>query len=169
MSANEDTLNSRAHLPIPSYEDHIHCLEGEDAWQNFQGKDLGAAERMFLEAPYAYQEDFMWMGTPAFCYYFLIVDRYIRSIVSTAELDDNCVWILSACIGMHFDCGGRLGSIREEVVSLCDYVLRESHRFVYPAHDSHVQDRLEIEQRYAELREKALRHIDGQRPVDDSQ
>ena len=158
-------FESRAHLPIPGYEDHIHSCDGEHAWQNFQGKDILEAGKMFLEMPDFYQEDFMFMGTPAFCYYFPILDRYIRSLEATGPYECNSVWILSCCIGIHFDCGNTLSCIREEVIALCDYVLRELDRFV--CHDSAdaLEDRLKIEEGYTELRDKAIRHIDGQRPA----
>lgn len=69
----------RPPTPLPSQSDFdpVGCdLDAQSAWQTFGGLGLAEAYAKFLQVPESYQEDFMFMGSRAFAYYFPVVDRY---------------------------------------------------------------------------------------------
>ena len=82
------------------------CLDADWAWGNFGGLDLSEAFARFCEDPDMYQEDFMFMGSAAFSYYFPVIERYIyeSQIVPESEFDSEveAMWILANCINSQF-------------------------------------------------------------------
>jgi hypothetical protein len=65
-------------------------LDERCAVDNFLGKDRQAAEAMFRENFVRYQEDLMWMGPRAFCYYLPAALAYAmsdESALSSIELE----------------------------------------------------------------------------------
>ncbi len=79
--------------PIPSLTDInvFNSLDEQVAVAHFLGKDLKQAEELFRANFLGYQEDLMWMGPRAFCFY---VDAAIAYLVSPEADDDadaiNC-------------------------------------------------------------------------------
>jgi hypothetical protein len=76
---------------IPTLEEiNVYdTLDERAAVENFLGKDRQAAEAMFRESFVHYQEDLMWMGPRAFCYYLPAALAYVvsdESIVGSIEL-----------------------------------------------------------------------------------
>ena len=68
-------------MNLPNQKDFYQSelnLDGHRAWKNFGGLTVDQAYEKFCENPNYYQEDFMFMGGPAFTFYFPIIDRYIR-------------------------------------------------------------------------------------------
>jgi hypothetical protein len=55
-------------------------LDAQCAWRNFGGLAIDRAKAKFRENPLLYQEDFMFMGTKAFAYYFPVIEEYLRTI-----------------------------------------------------------------------------------------
>lgn len=79
------------------------CLDAQSAWRNFGGLNLIDAYEKFTSAPEVYQEDFMFMGSKAFEYYFPVIDRYLREIESEDDWDDCSAAILGSVITMQFE------------------------------------------------------------------
>ena len=81
-------------------------LDADWTWGNFGGLDLSEAFARFCEDPDMYQEDFMFMGSAAFSYYFPVIERYIyeSQIVPESEFDSEveAMWILAHCINSQF-------------------------------------------------------------------
>lgn len=83
---------------LPSESDFITHPETPNldqvrAWRNFGGLTLEEAKAQFAENPIYYQEDFMWMGTNAFAFYFPVVDWWLQSVPEEDEpFDDSEAW-----------------------------------------------------------------------------
>jgi hypothetical protein len=73
---------------LPTLGDiNVHdSLDERSAVEHFFGKDLKQAEVLFRENFLYYQEDLMWMGPRAFCFY---VDAAIASLLSPAASGDS--------------------------------------------------------------------------------
>ncbi len=126
------------------------------AWQRFGGKTLDEACELLLSYPIRYDEDFMWMGAPAFKFYFPVIDRYLRSIPVAIQFTLDAAWLLSACIQMHFDCHKDMSGLHEPIISLCDYVC------AHPTHfDENLERQQEITARWADLRRQVLDNSHG--------
>jgi hypothetical protein len=129
-------------LPTESdfLEDH-GCLDAQCAWKNFGGLTLDQAYERFCDNPLHYQEDFMFMGEPAFTFYFPVLDRYVREGIRDRDEDRfEYLSILRDVIWFHFaqsfdeevvqervrrrDLADE-GRLRSQVVNLCEYILRE--------------------------------------------
>lgn len=55
------------------------------ACEHFLGKTLEQAEEMFRADSMRYQEDLMWMGPRAFCFYLRAAFNYVQSDASTGD------------------------------------------------------------------------------------
>ena len=45
----------------------------------------------------------MWMFTPAFAYYFPVIDKYLREVQCGIAIHNGCeAWILGCCVRMQF-------------------------------------------------------------------
>ena len=151
--------------PIPTWRDffpgftHSDSVEPPDlsnaqldmrcAWEGFGGKTLDEACAMMREHPSAYEEDFMWMGGPAFKFYFPAFDNYLRSLPVATEVDWTKAFLLAACIQTHFDYHEDMSGLHEQIISLCDYVCAHLTRF-----DSELELQEEIGARWADLRQQ---------------
>jgi hypothetical protein len=94
---------------LPTHDDFDptgDCLDADWAWGNFGELDLTEAFVKFCEEPDIYQEDFMFMGSVAFFYYFPVVERYVYEsrIDPQSEFDSEveAMWILAHCINNQF-------------------------------------------------------------------
>jgi hypothetical protein len=155
-------------MPLPGIKDFIpyasNPADSPDqfcAWKNLGGKTLEEVCEMMLSNPLTYQEDFMWMGAPAFKFYFPAIDRYLRSLPVATEDDSTEARILSACIQMHFDCHEDMRGIHEQVISLCDYVTSHSENMDFDG-----ARREEIRVRWSGLRQRVLDDSHGIAGVD---
>src|SRR5262245_49928512 len=98
---------SRDPLPRAIDFDPWKCdLDAQHAWKTFGGLSLEEAYTKFCEIPESYQEDFMFMGSAAFLYYFPVIDEYLRSAVPCDESDDCQADILGSCVAAQFDWKG---------------------------------------------------------------
>ena len=73
---------------LPTLADiNVHdSLDERSAVEHFFGQDLLQAEVLFRENFLYYQEDLMWMGPRAFCFY---VDAAIAYLLSPAASGDS--------------------------------------------------------------------------------
>lgn len=78
--------------PIPN------DLDGQVAVKHFLGKTVQDAVDLFKENSLVYQEDFMWMGPKAFCFYLPAVLIYLRS-----EADEDLVSCIASVIEFRLD------------------------------------------------------------------
>ena len=73
-------------------------LDAKWAWRNFGGLALEAAKERFQQNPECYQEDFMFMGSRAFAFYFPVIESYLLDAPSEDDSFDRCAWILAHVI-----------------------------------------------------------------------
>ena len=118
---------------LPSESDFIpHGTEDEkSAWRNFGGLTVDEARARFAENPLRYQEDFMWMGTNAFLFYFPVLVDHLRRVPDAEHDDDHEAWILSRCIKTQFEPGtlDRLRPLVPAIVELAAFVRENIRRF----------------------------------------
>jgi hypothetical protein len=119
---------------LPSEADFVVYgnLDESYAWKNFGGLTLEEAKAKFAEHPLHYQEDFMYMGTNAFAFYFPVVDWWLRSVPETDEPEhDSEAWILAKGVQDQFDdrTFNRLRTIAPDVLALSEYVRDRIERF----------------------------------------
>ncbi|WP_146534578.1 hypothetical protein [Rubripirellula reticaptiva] len=115
----------------PDFNPNGNDLDAACAWRNFGGLTLTDAIARFQENPLYYQEDFMFMGTDAFHYYFPVLDTYLRGTPDAESEDDNESWIIAHCIAAQFHERSmqRLRAITPAVLALADFVRDNIGRF----------------------------------------
>jgi len=119
---------------LPQKSDFVEYpgdLDQECAWQHFGGLTLEEAKSRFAENPLRYQEDFMFMGTGAFLFYFPVLDDHLRNTPEDNEFDDNEAWIIAHCIKnqIESDETGQLRPIIPAIVDLAVFVRENIDRF----------------------------------------
>ena len=110
---------------------HPPDLDAMCAWEHFGGLTLDAAKTLFAENPLYYQEDFMFMGTNAFLFYFPVLDHYLRSAPDDENDDDYESWIISQCIRSQFqpEAIDRLRQLIPAIVDLAGFIQNNISRF----------------------------------------
>ena len=119
-------------LPIKvDFVTHSEDLDQNCAWGHFGGLTLDEAKARFAENALYYQEDFMFMGTNAFLFYFPVLDDYLRSAPDEENDDDWESWIIAQCIQAQFDPDtiNRLRHIATPIVELAGFVRDNIRRF----------------------------------------
>jgi hypothetical protein len=128
--------------PLPSQEDFGFGPDQTYAWKNFGNLTLSEAWERFIEFPRTYQEDFMFMGSAAFAYYFPVIDKYLRE-VRPDEFNDGCsAWILGCGVRSQFrwaDGHKPSPQVVEEIRELSTFVRENTTRF---SDDPAEQDRI---------------------------
>lgn len=103
-------------------------LDERCACEHFLGKTVEEAELLFRENALFYQEDLMFMGPVAFCYY---VPAYIRYLKSEHSKDDsdavNCFQGLLQFIFEHQP--SFLPACARELAEACRYVVSDYEKF----------------------------------------
>jgi hypothetical protein len=94
-------------------------LDEQTAVEHFLGKDLREAEEMFRGNFGVYQEDLMWMGPRAFCFYVRAAMNYLCSDSSDGDCD-GVSWFCMV-VGFQFEhygqeIGPAVEGIREGIV-----------------------------------------------------
>ncbi|HEV7280034.1 MAG TPA: hypothetical protein VGN57_07450 [Pirellulaceae bacterium] len=133
---------------LPTESDFVTYPETPDldqvyAWRNFGGLTLDEAKTRFAENSLHYQEDFMYMGTNAFAFYFPVIDWWLRSVPERNEpFDDSEAWILAEGIQIQFrdDALDRLRPLIPAVMDLASYVTSHLSRFGDDEDQRRVQD-----------------------------
>ncbi len=119
-------------LPTKSdFVSHPEDLDQNCAWEHFGGLTLDEAKARFAQNALYYQEDFMFMGTNAFLYYFPVLDNYLRSAPDEENDDDWESWIIAQCIRVQFDSTtiDRLRRTVPPIVELAGFVRDNIRRF----------------------------------------
>jgi hypothetical protein len=80
---------------IPTREDFGRGLDENYAWGEFGGMSLDQAYEHFVACPENRQEDFMFMGSAAFLFYFPVIERYLYTVRAESEFHDCPAWILA--------------------------------------------------------------------------
>ena len=126
--------NTMSELPNVKDFDPYGCdLDAQCAWSHFGGLTLEEAHLRFSECSENYQEDFMFMGSRAFAFYFPVIDRYLREAIELTPDDrgDRQSWILPQCIQHQFD-QKNLHCVRTrhaEAMDLCNFMLGNIESF----------------------------------------
>lgn len=129
-------VSDRLPAPLPSEHDfdpYAGDLDAQHAWRNFGGLSLDDAYVKFCQFPEVYQEDFMFMGSRAFHYYFPVIDAYLRSVEPCDEWDDCQADILGSCVARQFEWKGAYVSpaLRDRISDLCAFVLGHLSRLAW--------------------------------------
>lgn len=125
----------RPSSPLPSQSDFdpVGCdLDAQSAWNNFGGLTMAEAYEKFLTVPESYQEDFMFMGSRAFAYYFPVVDRYLRTVsLAPSDLGDCEASILGSAIAnqLHPNHAPLPASLLREIENLHAFVTQNVPRY----------------------------------------
>jgi hypothetical protein len=85
-------------LPRADEINVFDSLDERDAVEHFLGKDLEQARALFGDNFLRYQEDLVWMGPRAFCFYVPAAIEYLRS----SESDGNADAASSFCHVLEF-------------------------------------------------------------------
>lgn len=145
---------------LPTREDFgadYGCLDAICAWENFGGLSLADAYTKFCESPDIYQEDFMFMGSVAFFYYFPVVERYIDEsrADSSNDYEVEGMWILAHCINQQFadPYPASMLSLRCRVEQLVSQV-----RNNLPAYCKDINEQQRIDTAWLELHDR-MKHL----------
>jgi hypothetical protein len=109
-------------LPIKSDFGDPRDLDVRYAWKTFGTKTVEEAYQLFKQNAFGYVENFRWMASAAFVFYFPIVPRYFMSPESKEDSDT-----ISSFIGIletHWQSNAEvLRPIRKLIVSMCRHVV----------------------------------------------
>jgi len=97
------------------------------AWNEFDGLSIDQACEKLASNPDCYSEAFIWMGKPAFAYYFSAIDRYLRRYpdgVDPYDVDDSSASLIAGGLITQFLASDirMLTPILEKVHDLTSYV-----------------------------------------------
>ena len=109
---------------------NCQSLDEREAVEHFLGLDVEAARKLFFENPLYYSGDLMWMGLPAFRYYFPSFADYLRSDASL--MDADALNSLATTLAFRLDRleGGQAELAQDECIrDTVRYCLREFERF----------------------------------------
>ncbi|MGA2853695.1 MAG: hypothetical protein ABSE90_06165 [Verrucomicrobiota bacterium] len=142
---------------LPTEEDFGGSLDAKSAWKNFGGLDLNLAYERFCENPLSYQEDFMFMETTAFEFYFPVVDRFLRENHTENEFDDSVAWILGEAIFLQIQSAIN-SELLEKIESLTNYILNHLSQYSpLPVEQEEIESTwLKIQQHIAKLKNPNL-------------
>ena len=153
----------RPSSPLPSETDFdpVGCdLDAQCAWKNFGGLTMAEAYEKFLTVPESYQEDFMFMGSRAFAYYFPVIDRYLRTVsLPRGDLGDCEASILGSAIANQLHPGHApipAGLLRE-IESLHAFVTQNIARYAATP-----KDQQRIRREWKHVAAALLKHRGGE-------
>lgn len=115
-------------MQLPTRDEiNVHdSLDERSACDSFLGKTLEQAEAMFRDHSILYQEDLMWMGPTAFCFYLPAFLNYLRSD-SADDADLSCLVMI---LRYRLECDKReLIPVVSQVVSICQHILEHFDRY----------------------------------------
>jgi hypothetical protein len=142
---------------LPTEEDFGGSLDAKCAWKNFGDLDLNLAYERFCENPLARQEDFMFMETTAFEFYFPVVDRFLRENHTEDVFDDSQAWILGRAVFSQMQSAINL-ELLGKIESLTNYILNHLPQYSpLPVEQEEIESTwLEIQQHIAKLKNPVL-------------
>lgn len=100
-------------------------LDGNRAEKNFLGKSIEDVEKMLNERFEIYQEDLMFMGPEAFCYYWEAIENYVTDVKSFR--DWNVINYLAGVIHGQIENG--IEKVVPKARILTDYVINNFEKF----------------------------------------
>ena len=103
-------------------------LAEKAACEHFLGKSISEAETLLQGDSFLYQEDLLWMGPKAFCYYVQAAVRYVMGPASQddAEFTTCLATILQTRLHQR---SPEFGAIAATLAGLCDYILNNPAKF----------------------------------------
>ncbi|NNJ24442.1 hypothetical protein [Alienimonas chondri] len=140
---------------LPSKRDFVPNPGDPDqeyAWKEFGELTLDEAKERFADDPLNRQEDFMFMGTKAFLFYFPVVVDHLRDPPGDDGEYDWQAWILAKAIDAQFFSWSKdesLLPLTSTVLELADFVRDHVHQF-----ESWPEERPRIIQAWTELAER---------------
>lgn len=152
---------------LPTQEDFDAIdgpLDAICAWENFGGLNLSDAYLKFCENPLRYNEDFMFMGSGAFFYYFPVLERFVNDsrVGLDGDFEVECIGTLAHCIKLQFEepCPTVTLSLRHRVEELINHVRKNLSRYC-----NYAADQQRIDSAWEELQDRisSLRNS-GQNP-----
>ncbi len=150
-------VSDRSPEPLPAEHDfdpYGGDLDALSAWRNFGTLSLDEAYAKFCQLPDVYQEDFMFMGSRAFHYYFPVIEEYLRNARAIDEWNESHAKILGSCVAAQFDWKGAFLStvLCDRIGILCAFVIENRQRLAWS-----IEDQEEIRMSWATVGEKLKR------------
>jgi hypothetical protein len=97
-------------------------LDGQTAVEHFLGRSLEDAVKLFQDAFEVYQEDLLFMGPSAFCFYLPAAILYAES--SDARHDPDIARTMLMVLSSRWECDqGTIGAVREMMLHYCQAAL----------------------------------------------
>jgi hypothetical protein len=135
------------------------CLDANHAWEMFGALTIEETSIKFSRHPQFYQEDFMFMGSVAFAYYFPVIERYILTVQVDPTVDDEAEAVrgLAHCI---------IAQLEPENLEFVKPVLDSIRRLVARVrtnlrrYGAAKEDQLRVDSSWAEL-EQVLESLPG--------
>lgn len=117
-------------MALPTKEEiNVHnSLDERSACEHFLGKTLEEAESLFRENALRHQEDLMWMGPVAFCYYVPAYVHYLESPDSNGDSDAVSCFIGLLEFRLKY-CRDHLLPIAPLLRDACRRILTDFNRF----------------------------------------
>ncbi|TLD70276.1 hypothetical protein FEM03_13910 [Phragmitibacter flavus] len=112
----------------PSEQDfnpHGDDLDARSAWLNFGSLTIEEALLKFRDHPMRYQDDFAFMGSHAFIFYFPVLDTYMRDFQVAEEADAVLPPVIVGSIitsQLDLSASSVLFPLHQNIRSLADYV-----------------------------------------------
>ncbi len=114
-------------LPTREEIDPYNDLDGRVACEHFLGKSVDEAVALFRENDIYYQEDLMWMGAPAFRFYWTAAEQYIRH--ETGDISDFISHFASTLrFRLEYE-ADELRPVASQLAELCSYIVEHWSRF----------------------------------------
>lgn len=136
MTINEKLIAAEwePDLPLPTKADFVNSeddLDGQHSWKQFGGLTRTEAYERFLKLPHVFQEDFMFMGTAAFVYYYPVIERFLFETIPNDKPDDREAWILAEGIMMQLDSDAskQIVPLYSRIEALADFVCNSINLF----------------------------------------
>ena len=127
---HEQAIFRTPYMTVPARSDiNVYdSLDERRACEHFLGKTVEQAEALFRENSLYYQEDLMWMGPVAFCYYVHAAINYIRSEAATG--DSAIISCLASLLAFRLEHQSpQLKPVAQPLAAVCGYILEHYHRF----------------------------------------
>jgi hypothetical protein len=147
-------------LPTRKDINVYNSLDEQSAEKAFLGKELKEAEVMFREGFLSYQEDLMWMGPRAFCFYVQAAIAYLLSPASARDCEAVGSFPLSVEFQLeHYQ--DQLGPITDPLRNAVAAILSEFDRYDCGGECCNLETRLQLRARYERLHELLLKRAHG--------
>ncbi|MES2981242.1 MAG: hypothetical protein V4727_02925 [Verrucomicrobiota bacterium] len=130
MRKSSNRADTEVRLPTEQdFDPSGGCLDAQSAWRNFGELSIPEALSVLRENPIHYLENFMFMGSRAFVFYFPVLDTFLREFRLAEHEGESKAAYTGSCVAMQFRLNNaiHLIPILPAIRSLADYVCLNAH------------------------------------------